>query len=161
MSLEIIADPKTRYWISTGLVITFFHYSTYLWPLLFDDAVITRLQDSPEFLEGMRIHLAFFIAISTVAILFAFKQFKYWRVATLLVCLLGIYNGETVDVFHYWFKDIDSFEQLSSRWESHSKYPWLMAAGFRNGIFIPLLYLAVVFLTIKDLNLRKNGRGDI
>ncbi len=160
MSTEIITDPKTRYWISTGLVIAFFHYSTYLWPLLFDDAVITRLQDSPEYLEAMRIHLAVFIAISVVAILFAFKRFKYWRVATLLVCALGIYNGETVDVFHYWFEDVDSFEQLSSRWNSHSNYPWLMAAGFRNGIFIPLLYLAVVFLTIKDWKLQRKGSGD-
>ena len=119
------------------------------------------MKNNSKYLKAIRSHLIFLIAISIIAILFAFKQIKFWRTVILLVCLIGILNGETVAVFQVWFRGIDSFEALVSRWDLHSNYPRLVAAGFRNGILIPLLYAAVIVLTIKDWNHFRHARRDI
>lgn len=149
MSQEKPQNSGTKNWILLGLVFIFIHYFAYLWPFVFDSSIIARMEDRSDF-EAIRSYHIFLVTISIITILFALIQIKFWRTATLLICLFGILNGETLAVFHVWFSGVNSFEALASRWDLFSQYPRLVANGLRGGVFIPLLYLAIIVLTIKD-----------
>jgi len=161
MSRIDVKESNTKYWIALGLAFTLFHYFDYLWSNLTHIASTDDFEGYPSFLLVTRVQLIFLIVISVVAILYAFKQLKYWRVVTLLVCLIGIYNGETIVVLKLWFQNIDSIESLISRWNVFSKFHWALASGFRNGIFVPLLHLLVIILITLDWKRSRHGESDI
>jgi len=120
MSQEKLQNSGTKNWILLGLGFIFIHYFAYLWPLVFDSSTIARMEDRSEYLEAMRSYHIFLVTISIIAILFALIQIKFWRTATLLICLFGILNGETLAVFQVFFSDVNSFEALVSRWDLFS-----------------------------------------
>ena len=157
MSQEPSAALRRRYWITLALFVTLIHYCAYLWPLIFDSSEITLMKDEyPEFKDVMRTQLVLLIIMSIIALIFSVTQFKHWKITTIICSGIGIYNGEIVDVYRAWFLDIDSLESLYSRWAVYIKFPGFIASGFRNGIFVPLLYSAVIFLTYQDWRLSRD-----
>ena len=161
MSQIDVKELNNKHWITLGLAFTLVHYIDYLWTNITYVASTDHSEVYLDFLFVTRVQLIFLVVISVVAILCAFKQFKYWRVVTLIVCLIGIYDGETIVVMKTWFGDIDSLEALVSRWTLYSKYQWFLASGFRNGIFVPLLYSMIAILVFLDWKHRKHEKSDI
>ena len=158
MPLNDLKDSNTKHWIALAIAFTLVHYFDYLWSNFTHIASSDDSESYSDLQIVIRVQLIFLLVISVDAILYVLRQFKYWRLVTLFVCLTGIYNGETIAVIEVFFGGIDSIEALISRWDLFSKFPWALSSGFRNGIFVPLLYLLVIILIILEWKESKHGK---
>ena len=143
--------PNKNFWLSIAWFFLVFNYCAYMWPLLFDHSLISEMEkESPDFLEFQRGYLVMLITMSLIALFFSITKVKFWRFVVIVIGVFGLYTTEVFSVFQVWFNGIDSFADLERRWAIFMNYPWALSSGFRNGIFTPLLYAAIIIMVIQN-----------
>ncbi len=159
MSRDTDTSVRKIRWVTFSLIIIALHYWLYLWPLIIEYPK-TWVTEDPDTLLIMRTRLTLFTLMVIVAIVFVVRRIKYWHVITTVVCGLGIYVASVPEFFQILFDGVNSLNSFVSRLAIFAKYPHSLLM-FRNDLFVPLLYLAVIILVFQDWRQKKESRSDI
>ena len=127
-------------WICLALLFILFHYCAYL-AVFFDPSVSW---------DDLHPSLVFLNFLSLAGLITAFLQFSKWQVITLTICVIGFCFTEPFITFEVWFRGVNSVESLITKWDIFSQYPLALCMGLRNGIFVPILYLATTILVLQE-----------